>query len=190
MKGGLYKDNNLKFLMVSDDSSEVTFGDSIGGYSSMLMGNGADTVVVNGNAEFGSDSYYDNWLNEVFAKNVEEGKANAMYQGFYETEFKQKVSERWASANIGQRIDLGNGENTLSISGSVSKLNYRGGADSDTVTLGETSESRFWMGDGTNTLSLGSSSSVGYSGGTGTDTITINGNVNNSTFNIGSVRTA
>ena len=187
VKGGLYKDNNLKFLMVSDDSSEVTFGNSIGGYSSMLMGNGADTVVVNGNAEFGSDSYYDNWLNEVFAKNVEEGKANAMYQGFYETEFKQKVSERWASANIGQRIDLGNGENTLSITGSVSKLNYRGGADSDTVTLGATSESRFWMGDGNNTLSLGSSSSVGYSGGTGTDTITINGSVNNnSTFNIGS----
>ncbi|MEH8026272.1 calcium-binding protein, partial [Gallibacterium anatis] len=186
VKGGLYKDNNLKFLMVSDDSSEVTFGNSIGGYSSMLMGNGADTVVVNGNAEFGSDSYYDNWLNDVFAKNVEEGKTNAMYQGFYETEFKQKVSERWASANIGQRIDLGNGENTLSISGSVSKLNYRGGADSDTVTLGATSESRFWMGDGTNTLSLGSSSSVGYSGGTGADTITIKGNVNNSTFNIGS----
>ncbi|MFU2144310.1 hypothetical protein ACLQ9K_10380, partial [Gallibacterium anatis] len=186
VKGGLYKDNNLKFLMVSDDSSEVTFGNSIGGYSSMLMGNGADTVVVNGNAEFGSDSYYDNWLNDVFAKNVEEGKTNAMYQGFYETEFKQKVSERWASANIGQRIDLGNGENTLSITGSVSKLNYRGGVDSDTVTLGETSESRFWMGDGTNTLSLGSSRSVGYSGGTGTDTITINSNVNNSTFNIGS----
>ena len=187
VKGGLDKDNNLKFLMVSDDSSEVTFGNSIGGYSSMLMGNGADTVVVNGNAEFGSDSYYDNWLNDVFAKNVEEGKTNAMYQGFYETEFKQKVSERWASANIGQRIDLGNGENTLSISGSVSKLNYRGGVDSDTVTLGATSESRFWMGDGTNTLSLGSSSSVGYSGGTGTDTITIKGNVNNnSTFNIGS----
>ncbi|MFU2073428.1 hypothetical protein ACLQ93_07095, partial [Gallibacterium anatis] len=186
VKGGLYKNNNLKFLMVSDDSSEVTFGNSIGGYSSMLMGNGADTVVVNGNAEFGSDSYYDNWLNDVFAKNVEEGKTNAMYQGFYETEFKQKVSARWASANIGQRIDLGNGENTLSITGSVSKLNYRGGADSDTVTLGATSESRFWMGDGTNTLSLGSSSSVGYSGGTGTDTITINSNVNNSTFNIGS----
>ncbi|MEH8108687.1 calcium-binding protein, partial [Gallibacterium anatis] len=188
VKGGLYKDNNLKFLMVSDGSSEVTFGDSIGGYSSMLMGNGADTVVVNGNAEFGSDSYYDNWLNEVFAKNVEEGKANAMYQGFYETEFKQKVIERWASANIGQRIDLGNGENTLSITGSVSKLNYRGGVDSDTVTLGATSESRFWMGDGTNTLLLGSnSSSIGYSGGTGTDTITIKGNVNNnSTFNIGS----
>ncbi|UZD15783.1 hypothetical protein OLL86_09855 [Gallibacterium anatis] len=187
VKGGLYKDNNLKFLMVSDDSSEVTFGDTIGGYSSMLMGNGADTVVVNGNAEFGSDPYYDNWLNDVFAKNVEEGKTNAMYQGFYETEFKQKVSARWASANIGSRIDLGNGENTLSISGSVSKLNYRGGVDSDTVTLGATSESRFWMGDGTNTLSLGSSSSVGYSGGTGTDTITINGSVNNnSTFNIGS----
>ena len=188
VKGGLYKDNNLKFLMVSDDSSEVTFGNSIGGYSSMLMGNGADTVVVNGNAEFGSDSYYDNWLNDVFAKNVEEGKTNAMYQGFYETEFKQKVSARWASANIGQRIDLGNGENTLSITGSVSKLNYRGGVDSDTVTLGATSESRFWMGDGTNTLSLGSnSSSIGYSGGTGTDTITINGSVNNnSTFNIGS----
>ncbi|KGQ33992.1 hypothetical protein P375_02025 [Gallibacterium genomosp. 2] len=188
VKGGLYKDNNLKFLMVSDDSSEVTFGNSIGGYSSMLMGNGADTVVVNGNAEFGSDPYYDNWLNDVFAKNVEVGKTNAMYQGFYETEFKQKVSERWASANIGQRIDLGNGENTLSITGSVSKLNYRGGVDNDTVTLGATSESRFWMGDGTNTLLLGSnSSSIGYSGGTGTDTITINGSVNNnSTFNIGS----
>ena len=186
VKGGLYKDNNLKFLMVSDDSSEVTFGNTIGGYSSMLMGDGADTVVVNGNAEFGSDAYYDNWLNEVFIKNMEAGKTNAMYQGFYETEFKQKVSERWASANIGQRIDLGNGENTLSITGSVSKLNYRGGVDNDTVTLGATSESRFWMGDGTNTLSLGSSNSVGYSGGTGTDTITINSNVNNSTFNIGS----
>ncbi|KGQ47138.1 hypothetical protein JL04_11095, partial [Gallibacterium anatis] len=188
VKGGLYKDNNLKFLMVSDGSSEVTFGDAIGGYSSMLMGNEADTVVVNGNAEFGSDPYYDNWLNDVFAKNVEVGKTNAMYQGFYETEFKQKVSARWASANIGQRIDLGNGENTLSISGSVSKLNYRGGVDNDTVTLGATSESRFWMGDGTNTLLLGSnSSSIGYSGGTGTDTITINGSVNNnSTFNIGS----
>ncbi|KGQ45029.1 hypothetical protein JP28_02435, partial [Gallibacterium anatis] len=188
VKGGLSKDNNLKFLMVSDGSSEVTFGNSIGGYSSMLMGNGADTVVVNGNAEFGSDSYYDNWVNEVFIKNMEIGATNAMYQGFYETEFKQKVSARWASANIGQRIDLGNGENTLSISGSVSKLNYRGGADSDTVTLGATSESRFWMGDGDNKLSLGSnSSSIGYSGGTGTDTITINGSVNNnSTFNIGS----
>ncbi|KGQ23244.1 hypothetical protein JP27_11505, partial [Gallibacterium anatis] len=188
VKGGLYKDNNLKFLMVSDGSSEVTFGDTIGGYSSMLMGNGADTVVVNGNAEFGSDSYYDNWLNEVFIENMKIGAANAMYKDFYETEFKQKVSERWASANIGQRIDLGNGENTLSISGSVSKLNYRGGVNSDTVTLGATSESRFWMGDGTNTLLLGSnSSSIGYSGGTGTDTITINGSVNNnSTFNIGS----
>ncbi|KGQ62074.1 hypothetical protein IO49_12065, partial [Gallibacterium anatis] len=187
VKGGLYKDYNLKFLMVSDDSSEVTFGNSIGGYSSMLMGNGADTVVVNGDAEFGSDAYYDNWVNDVFAENVEVGKKNAMYQGFYETEFKQKVSERWASANIGSRIDLGNGENKLSISGSVSKLNYLGGTDSDTVTLGATSESRFWMGDGTNALSLGSSNNVGYSGGTGTDTITINGSVNNnSTFNIGS----
>src|SRR5699024_968788 len=89
--------------------------------------------------------------------------------------------------SIGTRIDLGNGENTLSISGSVLRLNYLGGTDSDTVTLGATSESRFWMGDGNNTLSLGSSSNVGYSGGTGTDTITIKGNVNNnSTFNIGS----
>ncbi|MEH8045894.1 calcium-binding protein, partial [Gallibacterium anatis] len=209
--GGIYVSDTTKFLMVSDGSSDVTFNGNIGGRSSMMMGDEADTVVVKGNAEFNSDLYY--WLDGAFIKNMEEGAKNDMYKGFYETAFKQKVSDKLVSAidragagsesvlgakglnpnetnmgnakEIGTRIDLGNGENTLSITGSVSKLNYLGGADSDTVTLGATSESRFWMGDGTNTLSLGSSSSVGYSGGTGTDTITINGNVNNSTFNIG-----
>ncbi|MEH8033883.1 calcium-binding protein, partial [Gallibacterium anatis] len=209
--GGIYVSDTTKFLMVSDGSSDVTFNGNIGGRSSMMMGDEADTVVVKGNAEFNSDPYY--WLDGAFIKNMEEGAKNDMYKGFYETAFKQKVSDKLVSAidragagsesvlgakglnpnetnmgnakEIGTRIDLGNGENTLSITGSVSKLNYLGGADSDTVTLGATSESRFWMGDGTNTLSLGSSSSVGYSGGTGTDTITINGNVNNSTFNIG-----
>lgn len=212
VKGGLYQQDTTKFLMVSDGSSEVTFDKGIGGRSSMMMGDGADTVVVKGNAEFNSDPYY--WLDGAFIKNMEEGAKNDMYKGFYETAFKQKVSDKLVSAidragagsesvlgakglnpnetnmgnakEIGTRIDLGNGENTLSISGSVLRLNYLGGADSDTVTLGATSESRFWMGDGTNTLSLGSSSSVGYSGGTGTDTITIKGNVSNSTFNIGS----
>ncbi|WP_156539714.1 Ig-like domain-containing protein [Gallibacterium genomosp. 1] len=212
VKGGLYQRDTTKFLMVSNGSSEVTFGNGIGGRSSMMMGDGADTVVVNGNAEFNSEPYY--WLDGAFIKNMEEGAKNDMYKGFYETAFKQKVSDKLVSAidragagsesvlgakglnpnetnmdnarNIGTRIDLGAGENTLSISGSVLRLNYIGGADSDAVTLGATSESRFWMGDGTNTLSLGSSSSVGYSGGTGTDTITINSNVNNSTFNIGS----
>ncbi|WP_409025752.1 hypothetical protein QRO24_11200 [Gallibacterium anatis] len=213
VKGGLYQQDTTKFLMVSDGSSEVTFDKGIGGRSSMMMGDGADTVVVKGNAEFNSDPYY--WLDGAFIKNMEEGAKNDMYKGFYETAFKQKVSDKLVSAidragagsetvlgakglnpnetnidnarSIGTRIDLGNGENTLSISGSVLRLNYLGGTDSDTVTLGATSESRFWMGDGTNTLSLGSSSSVGYSGGTGTDTITIKGNVNNnSTFNIGS----
>ncbi|MEH8064193.1 hypothetical protein P9074_07390, partial [Gallibacterium anatis] len=211
--GGIYVSDTTKFLMVSDGSSDVTFNGNIGGRSSMMMGDEADTVVVKGNAEFNSDPYY--WLDGAFIKNMEEGAKNDMYKGFYETAFKQKVSDKLVSAinragagseavlgakglnpnetnidnarNIGTRIDLGNGENTLSISGSVLRLNYLGGADSDTVTLGATSESRFWMGDGTNTLSLGSSSSVGYSGGTGTDTITINGSVNNnSTFNIGS----
>ncbi|KGQ41763.1 hypothetical protein JP30_04100, partial [Gallibacterium anatis IPDH697-78] len=211
--GGIYVSDTTKFLMVSDGSSDVTFNGNIGGRSSMMMGDEADTVVVKGNAEFNSDPYY--WLDGAFIKNMEEGAKNDMYKGFYETAFKQKVSDKLVSAinragagsesvlgakglnpnetnmanarNIGTRIDLGNGENTLSISGSVLRLNYLGGTDSDTVTLGATSESRFWMGDGTNTLSLGSSSSVGYSGGTGTDTITIKGNVNNnSTFNIGS----
>ena len=213
VNGGLYNSDTTKFLMVSDGSSEVTFGKGIGGRSSMMMGDGADTVVVKGNAEFNSDPYY--WLDGAFIKNMNEGAKNDMYKGFYETAFKQKVSDKLVSAidragagseavlgakglnpnetnidnarNIGTRIDLGNGENTLSISGSVLRLNYLGGTDSDTVTLGATSESRFWMGDGTNKLSLGSSSSIGYSGGTGTDTIMINGSVNNnSTFNIGS----
>ncbi|MEH8057328.1 hypothetical protein P9104_07730, partial [Gallibacterium anatis] len=212
--GGIYTSDTTKFLMVSDGSSNVTFNSYIGGRSSMMMGDGADTVVIKGNAEFNSDPYY--WLDGAFIKNMEEGAKNDMYKGFYETAFKQKVSDKLVSAieragagseavlgakglnpnetnmanakEIGTRIDLGNGENTLSISGSVLRLNYLGGTDSDTVTLGATSESRFWMGDGTNTLSLGSnSSSVGYSGGTGTDTITIKGNVNNnSTFNVGS----
>ena len=210
--GSIYVSDTTKFLMVSDGSSDVTFNGNIGGRSSMMMGDEADTVVVKGNAEFNSDPYY--WLDGAFIKNMEEGAKNDMYKGFYETAFKQKVSDKLVSAinragagsesvlgakglnpnetnidnakEIGTRIDLGNGENTLSISGSVLRLNYLGGADSDDVTLGATSESRFWMGDGTNTLSLGSSSSVGYSGGTGTDTITIKGNVNNSTFNIGS----
>ncbi|MFU2054803.1 hypothetical protein ACLRAA_07610, partial [Gallibacterium anatis] len=211
--GDIYTSDTTKFLMVSDGSSNVTFNGYIGGRSSMMMGDGDDTVVVKGNAEFNSDPYY--WLDGAFIKNMEEGAKNDMYKGFYETAFKQKVSDKLVSAinragagseavlgakglnpnetnmgnakEIGTRIDLGNGENTLSISGSVLRLNYLGGADSDAVTLGATSESRFWMGDGNNTLSLGSSSSVGYSGGTGTDTITIKGNVNNnSTFNIGS----
>ncbi|MFU2132285.1 hypothetical protein ACLRAC_07570, partial [Gallibacterium anatis] len=212
--GGIYVSDTTKFLMVSDGSSDVTFNGNIGGRSSMMMGDEADTVVVKGNADFNSDSYY--WLDGAFIKNMEEGAKNDMYKGFYETAFKQKVSDKLVSAidragagsetvlgakglnpnetnidnarNIGTRIDLGNGENTLSITGSVLRLNYLGGTDSDTVTLGATSKSRFWMGDGTNTLSLGSnSSSIGYSGGTGTDTITINGSVNNnSTFNIGS----
>ena len=200
VKGGLYQQDTTKFLMVSDGSSNVTFNSYIGGRSSMMMGDGADTVVVKGNAEFNSDPYY--WLDGAFIKNMEEGAKNDMYKGFYETAFKQKVSDKLVSAinragadsesvlgakglnpnetnidnarKIGTRIDLGNGENTLSITGSVLRLNYLGGTDSDTVTLGATSESNFWMGDGNNTLSSsGSVSKLNYRGGVDSDTVTL-----------------
>ena len=200
--GGIYVSDTTKFLMVSDSlsSSNVTFNSYIGGRSSMMMGDGADTVVVKGNAEFNSDPYY--WLDGAFIKNMEEGAKNDMYKGFYETAFKQKVSDKLVSAidragagsesvlgakglnpnetnidnarKIGTRIDLGNGENTLSITGSVLRLNYLGGTDSDTVTLGATSESNFWMGDGNNTLSSsGSVSKLNYRGGVDSDTVTL-----------------
>ncbi|MFU2135163.1 hypothetical protein ACLQ95_10200, partial [Gallibacterium anatis] len=198
--GGIYVSDTTKFLMVSDGSSNVTFNGYIGGRSSMMMGDEADTVVVKGNAEFNSDPYY--WLDGAFIKNMEEGAKNDMYKGFYETAFKQKVSDKLVSAinragagseavlgakglnlnetnidnarSIGTRIDLGNGENTLSISGSVLRLNYLGGTESDTVTLGATSESNFWMGDGNNTLSSsGSVSKLNYRGGVDSDTVTL-----------------
>ncbi|KGQ69296.1 hypothetical protein IO47_00005, partial [Gallibacterium anatis] len=198
--GSIYTSDTTKFLMVSDGSSNVTFNGYIGGRSSMMMGDEADTVVVKGNAEFNSDPYY--WLDGAFIKNMEEGAKNDMYKGFYETAFKQKVSDKLVSAinragagseavlgekglnpnetimdnarKIGTRIDLGNGENTLSISGSVLRLNYLGGTDSDTVTLGATSESNFWMGDGNNTLSSsGSVSKLNYRGGADSDTVTL-----------------
>ncbi|KGQ34191.1 hypothetical protein JP34_07470, partial [Gallibacterium anatis] len=198
--GSIYTSDTTKFLMVSDGSSDVTFNGNIGGRSSMMMGDEADTVVVKGNAEFNSDPYY--WLDGAFIKNMEEGAKNDMYKGFYETAFKQKVSDKLVSAinragagseavlgakglnpnetkiekakDIGTRIDLGNGENTLSISGSVLRLNYIGGADSDAVTLGATSESNFWMGDGNNTLSSsGSVSKLNYRGGVDSDTVTL-----------------
>ncbi|KGQ33993.1 hypothetical protein JP32_01375, partial [Gallibacterium anatis] len=198
--GGIYTSDTTKFLMVSDGSSNVTFNGYIGGRSSMMMGDEADTVVVKGNAEFNSDPYY--WLDGAFIKNMEVGAKNDMYKGFYETAFKQKVSDKLVSAidragagseavlgakglnpnetnidnarSIGTRIDLGNGENTLSISGSVLRLNYLGGTHSDTVTLGATSESNFWMGDGNNTLSSsGSVSKLNYRGGADSDTVTL-----------------
>nr|WP_143403230.1 calcium-binding protein [Gallibacterium anatis] len=199
--GGIYTSDTTKFLMVSDGSSNVTFNSYIGGRSSMMMGDGDDTVVVKGNAEFNSDPYY--WLDGAFIKNMEEGAKNDMYKGFYETAFKQKVSDKLVSAidragagseavlgakglnpnetnidnarSIGTRIDLGNGENTLSITGSVLRLNYLGGTDSDTVTLGRTlEESNFWMGDGNNTLSSsGSVSKLNYRGGVDSDTVTL-----------------
>ena len=72
--GGIYTSDTTKFLMVSDGSSNVTFNSYIGGRSSMMMGDGADTVVIKGNAEFNSDPYY--WLDGAFIKNMEEGAKN------------------------------------------------------------------------------------------------------------------
>ncbi|OBW97123.1 hypothetical protein QV04_10975 [Gallibacterium genomosp. 1] len=72
-------------------------------------------------------------------------------------------------------LDLGDGQNTLSVTGKMSGVNYFGGKDVDTIQSGVTENSRFWLGLGEDSVELAQMSNSAIYAGAGEDKITVGG---------------
>ena len=72
-------------------------------------------------------------------------------------------------------LDLGDGQNTLSVTGKMFGVNYFGGKDVDTIRSGVTENSRFWLGLGEDSVELAQMSNSAIYAGAGEDKITVGG---------------
>ncbi|WP_230589405.1 Ig-like domain-containing protein [Gallibacterium anatis] len=72
-------------------------------------------------------------------------------------------------------LDLGDGQNTLSVTGKMFGVNYFGGKDVDTIQSGVTENSRFWLGLGEDSVELAQMSNSAIYAGAGEDRITVGG---------------
>lgn len=196
--------NDREALVLSEDGSKIN-ARAVQGRTSFMLGDGKDEVSVD---VVSIQNTRTSWLNEAFNKSDQFSQTNAWYRNFYDDELKDTINRKLAATDekVGKgvlgtdhlsnggdplafdaRFDFGDGENKLNVSGSTTNLNYVGGADSDTVYVGDaTYNSKFWMGEGTNNLTVEKNyNDGGYSGGAGNDTVVINGSASGS-FNLGS----
>ncbi|WKS97275.1 Ig-like domain-containing protein [Gallibacterium anatis] len=72
-------------------------------------------------------------------------------------------------------LDLGDGQNTLSVTGKMFGVNYFGGKDVDTIQSGVTENSRFWLGLGEDSVELAQMANSAIYAGAGEDKITVGG---------------
>ncbi|MEH8125776.1 Ig-like domain-containing protein [Gallibacterium anatis] len=72
-------------------------------------------------------------------------------------------------------LDLGDGQNTLSVTGKMFGVNYFGGKDVDTIRSGVTVNSRFWLGLGEDSVELAQMANSAIYAGAGEDKITVGG---------------
>ncbi|ERF78207.1 hypothetical protein N561_07405 [Gallibacterium anatis 12656/12] len=72
-------------------------------------------------------------------------------------------------------LDLGDGQNTLSVTGKMFGVNYFGGKGVDTIRSGVTENSRFWLGLGEDSVELAQMSNSAIYAGAGEDKITVGG---------------
>ncbi|KGQ41772.1 Ig-like domain-containing protein [Gallibacterium anatis] len=72
-------------------------------------------------------------------------------------------------------LDLGDGQNTLSVTGKMFGVNYFGGKDVDTIRSGVTENSRFWLGLGEDSVKLAQMANSAIYAGAGEDKITVGG---------------
>ncbi|KGQ37080.1 hypothetical protein JP35_09800 [Gallibacterium anatis] len=72
-------------------------------------------------------------------------------------------------------LDLGDGQNTLSVTGKMFGVNYFGGKDVDTIRSGVTENSRFWLGLGEDRVELAQMANSAIYAGAGEDKITVGG---------------
>ncbi|WIM81652.1 Ig-like domain-containing protein [Gallibacterium anatis] len=72
-------------------------------------------------------------------------------------------------------LDLGDGQNTLSVTGKMFGVNYFGGKDVDTIQSGVTENSRFWLGLGEDSVKLAQMANSAIYAGAGEDKITVGG---------------
>ncbi|MEH8048079.1 Ig-like domain-containing protein [Gallibacterium anatis] len=72
-------------------------------------------------------------------------------------------------------LDLGDGQNTLSVTGKMFGVNYFGGKDVDTIRSGVTENSRFWLGLGEDSVELAQMANSAIYAGAGEDKITVGG---------------
>lgn len=196
--------NDREALVLSEDGSKIN-ARAVQGHTSFMLGDGKDEVSVD---VVSIQNTRTSWLNEAFNKSDQFSQTNAWYRNFYDDELKDTINRKLAATDekVGKgvlgtdhlsnggdplafdaRFDFGDGENKLNVSGSTTNLNCVGGADSDTVYVGDaTYNSKFWMGEGTNNLTVEKNyNDGGYSGGAGNDTVVINGSASGS-FNLGS----
>ncbi|STO38858.1 PUA domain [Gallibacterium anatis] len=72
-------------------------------------------------------------------------------------------------------LDLGDGQNTLSVTGKMFGVNYFGGKDVDTIRSGVTENSRFWLGLGEDSVELAQMANSAIYAGAGEDKIIVGG---------------
>ena len=72
-------------------------------------------------------------------------------------------------------LDLGDGQNTLSVTGKMFGVNYFGGKDVDTIRSGVTENSRFWLGLGEDSVVLAQMANSAIYAGAGEDKIIVGG---------------
>ena len=156
---GQFGDSKLA-LVIADGDNTIKFG-SMGGYSSLMLGDGTDNVTVSGNVNILGGAYSS--LSDIFVANKEASKQNEWYQNYYDAnlpnEINNKLSQTAAivaaggdsSENLGantlntgslgssstqySRTSLGNGNNSFTVNGTVNNLHFVGGNNTDTVVI-------------------------------------------------------
>ena len=216
-------DQQARFLLMSRDSSDVHITGNVGGKVTMLMGSGDDNIRIDqelwmsdkanamdwlsitlNRAEIsGNKDYYINEdsnsirgeINTALAAGVSNSGATGLGATSLTNNQNALEQDDLHIADIAARIDLGNGNNTFSVGGSVNNAHILSGIGNDTVKLAFNADgqpnsntvnnTKVWTGDDNDDIQLydvnGRNNEI--HAGNGGDIIRLYGVVNNSNSN-------
>ena len=175
VKGNLQDDA----LILSKESSEITVG-SISGQANvtMLLGDGNDVLKVTG------DMNYNQARDTAIFKEIYQ--ASLSFDGPYKEDvnswYKESADALASLPNDNRIINLGNGDNSVTVGGNMVNAKIVSGSDNDTVTINTwvLSPNNIQLGAGNDTISINSmfkddsiSGQSWINGGEGRDTINL-----------------
>ncbi|MEH8115291.1 hypothetical protein P9057_09205, partial [Gallibacterium anatis] len=175
VKGNLQDDA----LILSKESSEITVG-SISGQANvtMLLGDGNDVLKVTG------DMNYNQARDTAIFKEIYQ--ASLSFDGPYKEDvnswYKESADALANLPNDNRIINLGNGDNSVTVGGNMVNAKIVSGSDNDTVTINTwvLSPNNLDLGAGNDSISINSmfkddsiSGQSWINGGEGKDTITL-----------------
>lgn len=135
-----------RFLLVSDNASDVIITEKLDSRGGMLMGDQDDNITVNGLVNLHTNDSRNGfaWVDDVFSNSASSfPNEKEWYQGtstqesFYDQGLKDKITnELGNNYETASRIDLGNGTNSFEAKGGMIYANVIGGDNDDKVTVG------------------------------------------------------